>query len=128
MNIQYFHKRLLKHYIYEIGDINAYKTVLSARGGETFAVEVPKLDFFQLAKQNEDSTVVIAYGRAACSLDDNYCKAIGREFSRSRIQDTSFEFRWVELSDGSEKYFLIGDKIALTFKKHGNRVYFVEAT
>lgn len=127
MNVQFYHKRIIKEFMYETADFTKVKKLLLARGGATFAVEVPKIEFFELAKKNRDSNLVVAYGQAICSSDDNYCKAIGREFAKGRIQDSTFEFAWVELSDGTEKYFLANEKVILTFKKHGTRIYFIEA-
>jgi hypothetical protein len=97
--IQFHHKRSVSKYVFNLGDITNIKTVLSAKGGTTLALQVPSLEqfnSFNIIDTTEDGweyrlpTIELDVGLAKCSDEDNYNKKIGRQIATGRMETKVF--------------------------------------
>lgn len=92
MTIQFFHKRIRK----AISSI--HRLDIFARGGETIAMETPPSWFVN--SLNVGDFFEKKVGKARCSMDDNYCRSVGRELSTQRMKNIKLTVdRIVRLGD-----------------------------
>lgn len=115
MSIQFCH---IRKFIPQFNLCNfTYESVLSARGGETIAMQEVQPWLIEQLKVGDFFTKLI--GRARCSDKENYNKKIGREIAKSRMKPTvltvisSKDFsgvRVVILSDDKNNLYVLQKK------------------
>ncbi len=136
MNIQFYHKRSVAKYVFQLGDIKNITTHLDSRGGTTFALQTPTVEQFKefkIVDISEDcweyrlETIELDIGSAKCSKEDNYNKKIGRTIAKGRMKTRVFWIRKhseteVILVDNQGKY----PELTLRLSPDLNKVYFVQ--
>jgi|GEM_PF-6203956 hypothetical protein len=119
MNIQFFHARFAR--FRKDGEIE-----LSARGGETIAMEEIPVDMFKELQLGDQLEAKI--GKAACSVKDNYNKSIGRKIAVGRMKDEIFDVAAI-YEQGEEKEVVLlkdGCQYVLKLLAGAKRVYFMD--
>jgi hypothetical protein len=120
MNIQYCHVRKFIACPFD------YEVELSAKGGQTVAMQELELWFVESLKAGDFFTKLA--GQAKCSDKENYNKKTGRELAKSRMKATVFTVQENNDYGGLRELILKDDKnnsYVLQKRPDHNKVHFI---